>query len=72
MQQLYRLLSGPDDAAFCERVERVLNDGWQLYGSPGLTFDGKKVIVAQAIIKEVPGDYKGFVHLDDMYPKKKK
>jgi hypothetical protein len=64
--RLYRLLTGPDDAAFCERVERVLNQGWDLYGSPSATFDGQSVIVAQAIVKTVPGNYNGFVHLKDM------
>jgi hypothetical protein len=67
---LYRLLTGPDDAFFCERVERILNDGWSLHGAPSITFNGAHVIVAQAIYKEVPGEYKGFVHLSDMYPHK--
>ena len=64
--KLYRLLTGPDDAKFCERVERVLNEGWELHGGPALTFNGKEVIAAQAITKAAEGDYKGFVHLNDM------
>jgi len=66
--KLYRLLSGPDDAIFCERVERVLNEGWSLHGSASITFNGKQVIAAQAIYKEIEGEYKGFVHLNDLYP----
>jgi hypothetical protein len=54
---LYRYLTGPDDAAFCHRITKALNEGWQLYGSPTLTFDAKagRVICGQAITKDVPG-----------------
>ncbi len=66
--KLYRLLTGPDDSAFCARVERMLNRGWELHGSPTATFNGATVIVAQAIVREADGDYAGFVSLKDMYP----
>ena len=46
----YRLLTGPDDHAFCERVSAALDDGYELYGSPAATFNGKEVIVAQAVV----------------------
>jgi hypothetical protein len=46
----YRLLTGPDDATFCERVSQALGEGYELYGSPSATFDGERVIVAQAVI----------------------
>jgi hypothetical protein len=46
----YRILTGPDDAAFCRRVSEALALGYRLYGSPAVTFNGKDVIVAQAII----------------------
>jgi hypothetical protein len=46
----YRLLTGPDDATFCERVTQALHEGYELYGSPAATFDGNRVIVAQAVI----------------------
>ena len=54
---VYRFLTGPDDASFCHRVTEALNKGWSLYGSPSLTFDPeqKRVIVAQAVVKEVDG-----------------
>jgi len=46
----YRVLTGPDDAAFCHRVSDALNLGYVLHGSPALTFNGTQVIVAQAIV----------------------
>ena len=46
----YRILTGPDDAAFCHRVSDALAMGYLLYGSPAATFNGKDVIVAQAIV----------------------
>lgn len=46
----YRLLTGPDDAAFCKRVSEALEMGYLLYGTPAATFNGSQVIVAQAII----------------------
>jgi hypothetical protein len=52
---LYRLLSGPDDASFCHKVSEALNKGWSLYGSPSLAYDPaeKRVVCAQAVTKEV-------------------
>lgn len=46
----YRLLTGTDDRAFCEKVSAALADGYQLYGSPAVTFDGQRVVTAQAVI----------------------
>lgn len=46
---LYRLLTGKDDAAFCQRVSEALRLGYELYGSPAATFNGDHVVVAQAI-----------------------
>ena len=47
---VYRLLTGADDDKFCRRVSEALALGYELYGSPAATFDGKSVIVAQAIV----------------------
>jgi len=47
---VYRLLTGPDDDAFCRRVSAALALGYYLHGSPSATFDGKSVIVAQALV----------------------
>ena len=47
---VYRLLTGPDDASFCHRVSETLALGYALYGSPAATFNGERVIVAQALL----------------------
>lgn len=54
---LYRYITGPDDGAFCHRITDLINRGWQLYGSPTLTYDPeqRRVICGQAVIKEVAG-----------------
>jgi hypothetical protein len=46
----YRVLTGPDDDAFCWRVSEALELGYELHGSPAVTFDGSRVIVAQALL----------------------
>lgn len=46
----YRLLTGPDDHEFCARVSGALANGYQLYGSPSITWNGDRAIVAQAVI----------------------
>jgi len=51
--KVYRYLTGKDDVNFCARVSKALNDGYELYGSPTMTFNGIDVIVGQAIVKEV-------------------
>jgi hypothetical protein len=47
---VYRILTGPDDAAFCRRVSEAIALGYVLYGSPAAAFNGKSVIVAQALV----------------------
>jgi hypothetical protein len=49
---VYRVLTGPDDDAFCHRVSEALELGYRLHGSPAVTFDGTQVIVAQALLWE--------------------
>jgi hypothetical protein len=66
--QLYRLITGPDDSAFCHRVTQALNRGWTLAGSPSLTFDPVqgRTICGQAVVKDVPGvDYQPDMKLAD-------
>lgn len=46
----YRLLTGPDDHAFCQRVTDAIAEGYVLYGSPSVTSNGGAVIAAQAVI----------------------
>ena len=65
----YRYLTGQDDAVFCHRVTQALSRGWQLYGSPTLTYDpvNKRVICGQALTKEVPdAEYKADLKLGDL------
>ncbi|MFK7091266.1 DUF1737 domain-containing protein [Chromobacterium violaceum] len=46
----YRLLTGPDDSAFCKWVSEALAQDYRLHGSPAATFNGERVIVAQAVL----------------------
>lgn len=56
--KLYRYLTGPDDATFCLRVSEALNNGWELHGGPTLACDGNRIIAGQAVVKEVPGEFR--------------
>jgi ribonuclease HI len=51
----YRLLTGTDDRAFCEKVSRALDEGYRLHGDPVLTFDGEHVVTAQAVVLDEAG-----------------
>ena len=64
--RLYANLTGPDDETFCKRVCEKLNNGWELYGNPTLTFNGKNVIAGQAMTKEVAGEYHKEIDLKKM------
>jgi hypothetical protein len=46
----YRLLTGPDDKSFCERVSHALSEGYRLHGSPAMAFNDERVVVAQALV----------------------
>ena len=46
----YRLLTGKDDKAFCQRVSDALDDGYELYGSPSISRSEGQNVVAQAVI----------------------
>ena len=49
---VYRLLTGKDDRAFCERVSEALEQGWRLYGSPTMAYstDTGAMQCAQAVV----------------------
>ena len=47
----YRLLTGTGDREFCERVSEALEQGYELYGSPAVTFDGYQIVTAQAVVR---------------------
>ena len=66
--KLYRLLTGPDDSAFCARVEGLLNRGWQLHGSPALSCVDGRGYVAQAIVMDKAGAYPGFQPSSEIEP----
>ena len=46
----YRLLTGPDDRSFCEKVSRALDEGYLLYGEPRIAMEHGKIVCAQAVI----------------------
>lgn len=46
----YRLITGPDDTAFCQRVSAALSDGYVLYGMPQIAREGGQTVCAQAVI----------------------
>ncbi len=46
----YRLLTGANDRAFCERVSQALDEGYELYGSPSIISENGTQTVAQAVI----------------------
>ena len=48
----YILLTGRDDSVFCQRVSDRMDAGYELYGSPSITFNIFKgyPVVAQALV----------------------
>jgi hypothetical protein len=48
----YKMLTGVDDSAFCDKVSAHLNAGYKLVGGAAVTVKGANVIVAQAVTKE--------------------
>jgi hypothetical protein len=46
----YRVLTGPDDDAFCVRVSEALDLGYELHGGPAIAAAGDTVYVAQALV----------------------
>ncbi|PJE28726.1 hypothetical protein SAMN06297129_1440 [Pseudooceanicola antarcticus] len=57
--KLYRLLTEDDTSAFCHKVTKALNAGWELHGSPTYAFDAANGTMrcGQAVVKEVEGTY---------------
>ncbi len=58
---IYRLLTGKDDRAFCDRVSEALAQGWRLYGPPSLAYDPQShcMKAAQAGVWRGAGVVKG-------------
>lgn len=46
----YILLTAPDGDVLATRVSEVLDEGYELYGSPAITYADGQVIVAQAVV----------------------
>jgi hypothetical protein len=47
----YKLLTGIDNSEFCAKVRLHLENGYSLHGSPTMAFNGKEIIVGQAVTK---------------------
>lgn len=64
----YRLLTEEDTSAFCHKVTEALAKGWELYGSPAYAHDPAtgKMRCAQAVVKEVEGEYSPDVKLGQL------
>lgn len=66
--KLYRFITGPDDSAFCHRVSKAISNGWDLHGTPTMSFHAGEgvTICGQAVVKEVPSeDYREGIKLGD-------
>jgi hypothetical protein len=50
----YKLLTGIDNSEFCAKVRLHLENGYSLHGSPTMAFNGKDIIVGQAVTKPAP------------------
>ncbi|MGC9370470.1 MAG: DUF1737 domain-containing protein [Paracoccaceae bacterium] len=64
----YRLLTEEDTSAFCHKVTEALAKGWELYGDPAYAHDPAtgKMRCAQAVVKEVEGEYSPDVKLGQL------
>lgn len=58
--KIYRLLTEDDSSAFCHKVSLALSKGWELHGSPTMSFDAARGVMrcGQAVVKEIEGDYR--------------
>jgi len=56
---IYRLLTGDDTSAFCQKVSDALAKGWVLHGSPAYAFDQANGVMrcAQAVTKVIAVPY---------------
>jgi hypothetical protein len=50
--KLYKLLTGVDDSAFCQKVTDHIEAGYTLHGSPAITVKGTQLWVAQAVTRK--------------------
>jgi hypothetical protein len=57
--KLYKLLTGVDDGAFCQKVSDHIEAGYELYGSPSIVLKGGLVYAAQAVTRKPKAHKKG-------------
>ena len=50
--KLYKLLTGVDDSAFCQKVTDHIEAGYTLHGSPTMTVKGNQIWVGQAVTRK--------------------
>ncbi|PHQ93969.1 MAG: hypothetical protein COB40_13170 [Marinosulfonomonas sp.] len=64
----YRLLTEDDTSEFCHKVTEALAKGWDLHGGPAYGFDAGsgKMRCAQAVVKDVVGEYSPEVKLGQL------
>lgn len=48
----YKMLTGIDNSEFCSKVGLHLENGYELYGSPAMSFNGENIIVGQAVVRK--------------------
>ena len=48
----YKLITGKDNADFCDKITQLLGEGYELYGSPTMSFNGDHIVVGQAVTKK--------------------
>jgi hypothetical protein len=63
-----RILTEDDTSAFCHKVTKALNAGWELHGGPTYAFDAARGVMCcgQAVVKTVPGEYGPDVKLGNL------
>jgi hypothetical protein len=55
----FKMLTGIDNSEFCAKVRLHLDNGYALHGSPVMAFNGKDIIVGQAVVlKKLPAKKK--------------
>ena len=66
--KFYRFLTGDDDSKFCHKVTEALSKGWELYGSPQLSYDAKqkKFRCGQAVVKSSKKKYSTSIKLSSI------
>ena len=66
--KFYRFLTGEDDSKFCHKVTEALSKGWELYGSPQLSYDAKqkKFRCGQAVVKSSKKKYSTSIKLSSI------